>query len=376
VELPIVQLAHVSKVYDRSVVTDDVSLAIKRGEFLTLLGPSGCGKTTTLRMIAGFEDPTSGKIHIDGVDQEGKPPYQRRVNTVFQHYALFPHLSIEDNIAFGLTIRKVPRAEIQQKTHQALEMVKLLGHEKKFPNQLSGGQKQRVALARAIVLEPQVLLLDEPLGALDFKLRKEMQVELKALQRRLGITFVLVTHDQEEALVLSDRIAVMNRGQIEQLDTAAAIYERPRTHFVADFLGFNNFLPGVLEGRVGDEIRVRATEGALLRVQDRGSFATGDRLVVGVRLEKVQVGRTLGAESPNLLSGTLEDSIYLGSGIKYLVRLSQGGLLAALVPTPVPPTLSGLPRGTQVDLSFSPEHAVALPEPGAKIPPQHDLPAA
>ena len=231
---PLLRFEGVRKHYGDVSAVDGVSLDIFEREFFALLGPSGCGKTTMLRIVAGFDHPTSGVVRIDGVDQAGKPPYERRVNTVFQHYALFPHLTVQDNVGFGLSIAGVPRAEIAKRALAALELVRLTGHEKKMPSQLSGGQKQRVALARALVLEPQVLLLDEPLGALDFKLRKEMQVELKGLQRRLGVTFVLVTHDQEEALVLSDRIAVMNKGQIEQLATATEIYERPRTHFVAE----------------------------------------------------------------------------------------------------------------------------------------------
>ena len=359
---PLVQIDRVSKQFGELIVAQDVSLEIQRGEFLTLLGPSGCGKTTMLRMVAGFDYPTSGIVRIDGVDQAGRPPYERRVNTVFQHYALFPHLSVEANVGFGLSVAGVRREEIAKRVHAALEQVRLIGHEKKMPSQLSGGQKQRVALARALVLEPQVLLLDEPLGALDFKLRKEMQVELKGLQRRLNLTFVLVTHDQEEALVLSDRIAVMNKGRIEQLATATEIYDRPRTHFVADFLGFTNFLPGVVEGMKGEEARVRSPEG-LLSVGVSEPHAAGDRRLVAVRPEKVHVARQLPATSPNLLHGTVEEIIFLGSGVKLLVRLPQGALVTALVPTPLPEGIAGVTRGAAVEVSFAPDQAVLLPEP-------------
>jgi spermidine/putrescine transport system ATP-binding protein len=367
-EEPVVELDSVTKTFGDTVVVDGVSLTIRRGEFLTLLGPSGCGKTTTLRLIAGFEEPTSGTVRIDGADQSGKPPYERRVNTVFQHYALFPHMTVADNVGFGLSIRRRPAAEVRERVGRALDLVQLAGSERKYPAQLSGGQKQRVALARALVLEPQVLLLDEPLGALDFKLRKEMQVELKGLQRRLGLTFVLVTHDQEEALVLSDRIAVMNRGRIEQVGTAAAIYEAPRTHFVADFLGFTNFLAGTLEGTVDGELRVRSREGALLTVAGAaGASLPGDaaaqagaRVVVGVRPEKVRIARDLEATAPNLLTGTLEETIYVGSGFRFLVRLTQGTLVAAMTPAPPPADLDGMARGSSIELSFDPRHAVAL----------------
>lgn len=357
----LVEIERVSKRFGDLVVAQDVSLEIHRGEFLTLLGPSGCGKTTMLRMVAGFDHPTSGVVKIDGVDQAGRPPYERRVNTVFQHYALFPHLTVEANVGFGLSIQGMAKDKIHEKAKAALESVRLTGHEKKYPAQLSGGQKQRVALARALVLEPSVLLLDEPLGALDFKLRKEMQVELKGLQRRLNLTFVLVTHDQEEALVLSDRIAVMNKGRIEQLGTAVEIYERPRTYFVADFLGFTNFLPGVVEGVVQGEWRVRNTDG-VLSVRSEREWLQGDRAIVAVRPEKVHVARALPASAPNLMTGQVEELIYLGSGVKLLVRMPQGSLVTALVPTPLEEGLTGVTRGAKVDVSFASDQAVLLPE--------------
>ena len=243
----IIELKNVHKSFDGSEVVKGIDLEVRAGEFLTLLGPSGCGKTTTLRMIAGFEELSQGSLMIDGKNVNGVPPYKRAVNTVFQNYALFPLMNVYDNIAYGLTIRKMPKAQIKEKVTQALETVQLSGYEKRKISQLSGGQKQRVAIARALVNDPKVLLLDEPLGALDFKLRKQMQLELKRLQRQLGITFLYVTHDQEEAMTMSDRIAVMNNGVIEQLDTPELIYSAPKSKFVADFIGESNILEATVE---------------------------------------------------------------------------------------------------------------------------------
>ncbi len=237
----IVELRQVTKRYGESTALESFSLAVRRGEFLTLLGPSGSGKTTLLRLVAGFEQPEAGEILIEGKDAAALPPYRRNVNTVFQHYALFPHLSVFRNVAFGLEQKRMPKDEVGRRVRAVLELVELPGKEDRMPQQLSGGEKQRVALARALVLEPAVLLLDEPLGALDQKLRREMQVELKRLHERLGITFIFVTHDQEEALIMSDRIAVINRGGLEQLGSGEEIYERPRTRFVAEFMGVENF---------------------------------------------------------------------------------------------------------------------------------------
>ncbi len=241
-----VELLGTSKVFGTTPAVRDLTLQIERGIFFSLLGPSGCGKTTTLRLIAGFEQPTSGRVLIRGTDMAGLPAYRRDVNTVFQSYALFPHMSVADNIAYGLRQRHVSRSEISRRVQEALEMVRLIGVEMRKPSELSGGQQQRVALARALVNRPTVLLLDEPLSALDLKLRKEMQVELKTLQRTVGITFIYVTHDQEEALTLSNRIAVMNAGCLEQEGTPAEVYERPRTRFVADFIGLTNFITGTV----------------------------------------------------------------------------------------------------------------------------------
>src|SRR5262245_14565954 len=262
--LPAIELMGVNKLFPSATATvvavEDVDLRVGAGEFFSLLGPSGCGKTTTLRMLAGFEEPTSGRILLYGKDMVGVPPYRRDVNMVFQHYALFPHMTVYDNIAFGLRHKKVPKDEIRRRVADALRLVELEGREQRRPRQLSGGQQQRVALARALVNRPRALLLDEPLGALDLKLRRAMQLELKRIQREVGITVVYVTHDQEEALTMSDRLAVMNAGRIEQLGTPRDLYERPATRFVADFLGTSNILSGRLE-RVGDGWRLAGLGG-------------------------------------------------------------------------------------------------------------------
>ena len=285
-EKNMIELYNVTKRFGEMTAVNNIDLTVKEGEFLTFLGPSGCGKTTTLRMIAGFEEPDEGRILIDGKPCEKLPPNLRDVNTVFQNYALFPHLSIRDNIAFGLKLKKMPKAEIDVKVDRMIHLIKLEEHMDKKPSQLSGGQKQRVAIARSLVNEPKVLLLDEPLGALDLKLRKEMQIELKHLQRELGITFIYVTHDQEEALTISDRIAIMHNGNIEQLGTAEDIYERPRTKFAADFIGETNLLKGKMieSNEEYSRLEVGDTEVTVL---------DNDRLYIGGRdvYVSVQIGR-------------------------------------------------------------------------------------
>ena len=250
----IIEITNLHKSFDHTEVVKGIDLQVRPGEFLTLLGPSGCGKTTTLRMIAGFEDADCGSITIDGQDVTALPPYKREVNTVFQSYALFPLMNVYDNVAYGLTVKRLPKAEIREKVTQALKTVQLEGFEKRKISQMSGGQKQRVAIARALVNGPKVLLLDEPLGALDFKLRKQMQLELKRLQKQLGITFIYVTHDQEEAMTMSDRIAVMRAGEIEQIDTPSAIYNTPATRFVADFIGESNLLEATADSAPVDGV--------------------------------------------------------------------------------------------------------------------------
>ncbi len=324
-----VQLRALTKRFDDTVAVDGIDASIEGGEFFSMLGPSGCGKTTTLRMIAGFERPTSGEILLDGSDVSTTPPHRRNVHTVFQNYALFPHLDVHGNVAFGLRRHKVARDELRRRVEEALELVELGGYGGRRPQQLSGGQQQRVALARALVLRPAVLLLDEPLGALDAKIRKQLRLELKALQEEVGITFVFVTHDQEEALSMSDRVAVMNAGRIEQIGTPAEVYEDPATVFVADFLGTSNMMDAtVLDGgtsecalRVGDS-RLRATGGELR--------ARGPVKVVA-RPERVQLHPhgTSGVE--NCLPGMVERTVYVGASMQVIVRLATGAQLQASV---------------------------------------------
>ncbi len=316
-----VRLNRVSKQFGSVVAVNDVSLSIADGEFFSLLGPSGCGKTTTLRLIAGFELPTRGEVYIGQELQGEKPPYRRPVNTVFQNYALFPHMTISRNVGFGLEMRKVPPDEIQRRVSEVLEMVQLPGMGDRKPDQLSGGQQQRVALARALVNQPKVLLLDEPLGALDLKLRKAMQLELKALQHRVGITFVYVTHDQEEALTMSDRIAVMSAGRVLQIGTPEEIYERPANRFVADFIGETNFLDGqVTAGRPG-EAMVRVEESLTVRVSADKAVGKGETVTVAVRPEKISIH----AEPPDdrAVPGVVDEVIYTGTDTRYLVRLGE-----------------------------------------------------
>jgi spermidine/putrescine transport system ATP-binding protein len=312
---PDVRLVDVVKEFDDVRAVDGVSVEIPSGSFFALLGPSGCGKTTSLRMIGGFEEPTAGQIFLGDRDVVGLPPYKRDVNTVFQSYALFPHMTVFENVAFGLERRKVDKAQVKKRVLEVLELVDLAGREGRKPRQLSGGQQQRVALARAIVNNPRVLLLDEPLGALDLKLRKQMQLELKRIQNELGLTFVHVTHDQEEAMTMADTIAVMNQGKIEQLGSPAELYERPRTAFVAGFLGKSNLLQAVVEGpgvvRLADGTTIRGDTGGL----------TGP-VAVGVRPEKV----ALGEAGANLLRGTVKETAYIGVATEVVVTTAAGDL--------------------------------------------------
>ncbi len=310
-----VRLDNVVKRFDDLVAVDGITLEIPRGSFFAMLGPSGCGKTTTLRMIGGFEEPTSGHIYLGERDVVGLPPYKRDVNTVFQSYALFPHMSVFDNVSFGLERRGVPRAEARDKVLEMMELVDLAGRETRKPKQLSGGQQQRVALARALVNNPRVLLLDEPLGALDLKLRKQMQLELKRIQHEVGITFVHVTHDQEEAMTMADTIAVMSNGHIEQLGTPTELYEEPKTAFVAGFLGKSNLLKGRVEGQGS----VRLDDGTLVRA-DTG--AVGGAVAIGVRPEKI----TLGGEGENRLPGTIRESAYIGVATEVVVDTPAGDI--------------------------------------------------
>jgi spermidine/putrescine transport system ATP-binding protein len=330
---PSVRLRGVTKRFGELTAVREMDLDIPRGEFFTMLGPSGCGKTTTLRMIAGFEDPTDGTVELDGDDVTALPPFRRPTNTVFQSYALFPHLSVERNVAFGLERRRVSKEETRRRVGEELERVGLGAEAKRKPRQLSGGQQQRVALARALVNRPAVLLLDEPLGALDLKLRKQLQVELKRIQQEVGITFVYVTHDQEEALTMSDRIAVMNRGVIEQMDEPEEIYERPSTTFVAGFIGVSNLMPGEVVSTGTGTAELRLDAGVTVRAGAAG-LSVGERAHAVVRPEKLQLQRANGAAPDGRASvdGQVESSLYLGTATQVIVRLPDDTRMTVLVP--------------------------------------------
>jgi spermidine/putrescine transport system ATP-binding protein len=319
-----VRLAAVTKHYGSTVAVQEFDLDVADGEFVTLLGPSGCGKTTTLRLVAGFERPDDGRILLDGTDMSGTPPHQRRVNTVFQSYALFPHRCVADNIAFGLRYRRISKDETKRRVAEAVQLVRLEGMEGRQPRELSGGQQQRVALARALVLEPPVLLLDEPLGALDARLRLDLQVELKRIQEQLGITFIYVTHDQDEALTMSDRVAVMRDGRVEQLGQPRDLYETPATRFVANFLGASNLIPVELEG---EGLKLGAFR---LSCQERAP-ETADGTVAMIRPENVHL-REHGTEGSNHVPGMVEEVVYLGFHQEVRVRLATGTLVKADVP--------------------------------------------
>ncbi|MBR5788840.1 MAG: ABC transporter ATP-binding protein [Lachnospiraceae bacterium] len=319
----IVRLNEVEKEFDGVKVVKKLSLDIKEGEFLTLLGPSGCGKTTTLRMIAGFSEATSGQIMLEGVDVSGLKPNERNVNTVFQNYALFPHMNVEDNIAFGLVEKKVPKAEIKERVSEMIKLVQLEGLEKRKPAQMSGGQKQRVAIARALINKPRVLLLDEPLGALDLKLRKQMQLELKHLQQKLGITFVYVTHDQEEALTMSDRIAVMHEGVMEQIGTPDEVYNHPKTKFVASFVGESNILESYVRSVDGDLLHIDLEAGkAALHAK---GFGVEEMIYICVRPENVKLSET--PVEHFSIRGKVIEHIFAGSVVKTEVELLTGQIL-------------------------------------------------
>jgi len=355
---PSVELREVTKRFDGFVAVDEIDLALGEGEFFTLLGPSGCGKTTTLRMIAGFEEPSEGRVLIEGADVAGLPAHRRPTNTVFQTYALFPHLSVRDNVAFGLRRKKVPKAEISRRVDGELERVGLAGEGNRRPAQLSGGQQQRVALARALVNLPKVLLLDEPLGALDLKLRKGLQIELKRIQREVGITFVYVTHDQEEALTMSDRIAVMNRGAIEQIGVPEDVYERPETTFVAGFIGVSNLMPGTVSSVNGGQVDVALESGVDVQGSGNG-LAAGERCHAVVRPEKLRISR---AEEPVAdgrpsVEGVVDSSVYLGTTTQIVVRLAGDVPMTVLVPNADEAQRQQLPGGgASVRLSWAPEH--------------------
>ncbi|MDY7020035.1 MAG: ABC transporter ATP-binding protein [Cyanobacteriota bacterium] len=327
-----VELRKVFKVFNGETAVRGVDLEVRRGEFFSILGPSGCGKTTTLRLVAGFETPSAGEVLIRGQSMTRVPPYLRPVNTVFQSYALFGHLNVQDNIAFGLRIKKRSRAEIQEQVQEALRLVKMEAFANRFPSQMSGGQQQRVALARALVNRPAVLLLDEPLGALDLKLRKEMQVELSNLHKNLGLTFVMVTHDQEEAMSLSDRIAVMHDGRIEQIGTPSDIYEHPQTPFVADFIGDTNLFSGHLESADATNqlivtetgLKIEAAPDHRTQSNPNTQLHIGDPVVVSVRPEKISLNSYPIGGAINCFEGRVVNTMYMGTHLQYVVQLLSG----------------------------------------------------
>ena len=320
---PIVSIVNVEKIYGENHVVKNMNMNIAEGEFLTLLGPSGCGKTTTLRMISGFEMPSSGTIKVQDERVDKKEPYQRDVNTVFQNYALFPNMNVYDIVAYGLRVKKVPKDEIRKRVAEALKMVQLEGFEKRKTTQMSGGQKQRVAIARAIINRPKVLLLDEPLGALDLKLRKQMQIELKRLQKKLGITFVYVTHDQEEALTMSDRIAVINEGRNEQIDTPREIYEHPKTKFVANFIGETNLLDAMVLEMDEDKAVIGTEVGkATVSIDPKKKIKVNDGVTVSVRPEHMKFSRT--PVDGFTIKGVVKEQIFVGNLIKMMINLNDG----------------------------------------------------
>ncbi len=357
----IVDIKDVNKIYGTNHVVKDLNLQVEEGEFLTLLGSSGCGKTTTLRMIAGFEEPTTGSIRVEGEPIEDKEPYERNVNTVFQSYALFPHMTIFDNVAYGLKMKKIPKNERKERVLEMLEMVQLAGFEKRYPSQLSGGQKQRVAIARALINRPKVLLLDEPLGALDLKLRKQMQLELKRLQKKLNITFIYVTHDQEEALTMSDRIAIMHDGVMDQIGSPTEIYERPATKFVATFIGETNVFDGTIRSIENGRVVISIENGEITSsgsveegVEKNTGFAVNEFVTVSVRPEKMHF-------SPEPVDGfnvpaMVKDYIYVGSVIKCIAVLPNGNEIKM-------EKLAGeeLPAiGEKIFICWAPEDAVLI----------------
>jgi spermidine/putrescine transport system ATP-binding protein len=334
VDAPSVRLEGVTKRFGDFTAVRGMDLDIPQGQFFTMLGPSGCGKTTTLRMIAGFEEPTEGVVWLDGDDVTGLPAFKRATNTVFQSYALFPHMSVEKNVAFGLERKSITKDEVRRRVGEELERVGLAAEAKRKPRQLSGGQQQRVALARALVNRPAVLLLDEPLGALDLKLRKQLQVELKRIQQDVGITFVYVTHDQEEALTMSDRIAVMNRGVIEQLDEPEEIYERPSTTFVAGFIGVSNLMPGEVVSAGNGTAELRLDAGPTVSAS-AGEASVGERAHAVVRPEKLELHAASNGDAAAgraSVEGQVESSLYLGTATQVVVALGDGTRLTVLVP--------------------------------------------
>jgi spermidine/putrescine transport system ATP-binding protein len=352
-----IRLIDLEKRFGAVRAVDGVTLDVRPGEFFSLLGPSGCGKTTTLRMIGGFELPTGGRIVLRDKDMTHEPPDRRPVNMVFQQYALFPHLDVAGNVAFGLKRKKVDGAEIKRRVADALALVRLEGYDKRRPNELSGGQQQRVALARALVNRPNVLLLDEPLGALDLKLRRQLQIELKRIQSEVGITFVYVTHDQEEALTMSDRIAVMHAGKVEQLGTPEELYERPATRFVADFIGTTNLLPGSVESVDADGALIRLDGGDACRVVDH-ALRKGEAVELSIRPESIVLKASNGSTPTGVgpIHARVEQAAYLGGSVQYQVRTNGGSSITVMAPK----AGERFPVGSDVDIVWSPAEALVL----------------
>ncbi|HET7311617.1 MAG TPA: ABC transporter ATP-binding protein [Mycobacteriales bacterium] len=354
--MPDLHLSHLTKRYGEVLAVDDVDLTIEEGSFFALLGPSGCGKTTTLRMVAGLDAPTEGQVRLGDEDVTRLKPYRRPVNTVFQNYALFPHLDVFENVAFGL--RRQGRKHIRQEVDEMLSLVELTGMGGRKPGQLSGGQQQRVALARALINRPQVLLLDEPLGALDLKLRRQMQIELKRIQTEVGLTFVHVTHDQEEAMTMADTIAVMNAGKVEQLGPPAELYDAPATVFVANFLGQSNLVRGQVTGRSGGDVLLDV-HGRKIVVPAERHRATGSDVFVGVRPEKIRMAASQAAvQGENSLDGVVTDASFIGVSTQYLVRTQWGQELMVFAQNAGGET--GVAPGTAVALRWDPAHTFCL----------------
>ncbi|MDG2614948.1 ABC transporter ATP-binding protein [Thermoleptolyngbya sichuanensis XZ-Cy5] len=360
-----VELRRVFKVFDGYTAVRGIDLNVRQGEFFSILGPSGCGKTTTLRLVAGFDEPTAGEVLLQGRSMVGVPPYRRPVNTVFQSYALFGHMTVWDNVAFGLRLKNKSKAEVQKAVGEALQLVKMESFSRRYPAQLSGGQQQRVALARALANQPTVVLLDEPLGALDLKLRKEMQVELSTLHRELGVTFIMVTHDQEEALSLSDRIAVMNEGRVEQIGTPSEIYEFPATPFVADFIGETNLFQGYMAAADPMLIKVETERGLQMVVKPTEACpgAAAEPVVVSIRPEKVRLSLEPPGSEMNCFEGRLRHTMYLGTHVHYVVDLPTGDMVTVMRPN----RPESMPQvDTPVYVSWSAADALPLAiQPGA-----------
>jgi putrescine transport system ATP-binding protein len=355
-----VRIERVTRKFGDVYAVDDVSLDIFQGEFFSLLGSSGCGKTTLLRILAGLEQPSAGRIYIDGVDVTDIPPYRRPVNMMFQSYALFPHMSVERNVEFGLRQEKMPRAERAERVTEMLELLRIAELRRRKPDQLSGGQRQRVALARALAKHPKLLLLDEPLGALDKKLREHTQFELVNLQERLGITFITVTHDQEEAMTMSSRIAVMDAGQIVQVDTPTAIYEFPNSRFVAGFIGSVNLFEAKVTGRAGDEVLLEGAQGVRMRMRCPQPLALGTPAAVAVRPEKLRLCEAYREGGENQVRGVVEDIAYFGDVSTYHLRIADGERVEMTMANTQPRTEQALTWGQEVAVEWSPASGVVL----------------